>query len=87
MIDEESGKELKETNELMEPCVQSSSSKKMKIIPSKPKLCMRLEEPGVRQMSSILLYLQMASIDQLAPIYMQNPIPFHSSFPSLNYVR
>jgi len=68
MIDEESGKELRETDELMEPCVQSSSSKKMKIIPSKPKLCMRLEEPGVRQMSSILLYLQMASIDQLAPI-------------------
>jgi hypothetical protein len=68
MIDEESGKELEETDKLMEPRVQFSSSKKMKIIPRKPKLRMRLKEPGVRQMSSILLYLQRASIDQLPPI-------------------
>jgi hypothetical protein len=68
MINEEAGKELEETDNLMKHRVYSSSSKKMKIIPRKPKLRMRLEEPGVRQMSSILLYLQMASIDQLPPI-------------------
>lgn len=87
MTDDESDKELEETDELMEPRVQSSSSPKMKIKQRKPKLRLGIEEPGVRQMSSILLYLQMTSIDQLPPISMQNPVSFHSSSPSLNYTR
>ena len=46
IMDEESDKELEEADELMEPRVQSSSYQKMKIKPRKPKLRLRLEEPG-----------------------------------------
>ena len=68
MMDEESDKELEETDELMEPRVQSSSSQKTNIKPSKPQLRLGLEEPGFRQMSSILLDFKVASIDQLPSI-------------------
>jgi hypothetical protein len=68
MMDAESDEELEETDEMMEPRVQSSSSQKVKIILRKPKLPLGLEELVVHQMSLILLDLQMASTDQLPPI-------------------
>jgi hypothetical protein len=63
LMDEESDDELEGTYKLMEPHPQ-----KMKITPSKPKLCFRLEELGICHISLISMDLQMASTDQLSQI-------------------
>ena len=49
----------------MEPHVHSSSSSEDEDDAEETKLCLRLQEPGIRQISWILLDLQMALNDQL----------------------
>ena len=67
-MDEDSDEELEDRDEVMEPCVQSSSSSEMKMILKKLKFRFGLQEPGILQISWILLDLQVALTVQLPPI-------------------
>jgi hypothetical protein len=59
--------ELEETDQVLEPRVPPHHQK-IKMILRKPKLYFGLQEPAIRRISLILLYLQMASTDQLPPV-------------------
>ena len=68
LMDEESDEELEDRDEVVEPCVQSSSSSEDEDDAEETELRFWLQEPGIRQISWIFLDLKMALKDQLPPI-------------------
>jgi hypothetical protein len=67
-VDEYSDEELEERDEVMEPCVQSSSSSEDESYTAEIAVTFRATRAGICRMSWILLDLQMASMKQLPPI-------------------
>jgi len=65
LLDEESDKELEDKDKVMEPRVQYSSSSEDEDDAEETKLHFGLQEPGISQISWILLDLQLVLTDQL----------------------
>ena len=65
LMDEDSDEELEDRDKVMEPRVQSSLSSENEDDPGKLKLRFGLQEPGILQISWILLDFQVALTVQL----------------------